>query len=72
MASSNGHGRRQPDGAGRECETGAQCASRPGTGVLWPLEPATAAKHRLYKRYLGHLCYADFDSCPEFWGGVMS
>lgn len=21
-------------------------------GVLWPLEPATAAKHRLYKRYL--------------------
>lgn len=22
-----------------------------GMGVLWPLEPATAAKHRLYKRY---------------------
>ncbi|CAM5635483.1 hypothetical protein STENM223S_06654 [Streptomyces tendae] len=21
-------------------------------GVLWPLEPATAAKHRLYQRYL--------------------
>ncbi|TDQ05457.1 three-Cys-motif partner protein TcmP [Labedaea rhizosphaerae] len=21
-------------------------------GVLWPLEPATAAKHRLYRRYL--------------------
>ncbi|MFE2218072.1 three-Cys-motif partner protein TcmP [Streptomyces canus] len=23
-----------------------------GMGVLWPLEPATAAKHRLYQRYL--------------------
>ncbi|MCT9113745.1 hypothetical protein ACFWD7_38200 [Streptomyces mirabilis] len=22
-------------------------------GVLWPLEPATAAKHRLYKSYFG-------------------
>ena len=52
MASSYGHGRRQPDGAERERETGAQYASRPSADVLWPLEPATAAKHRLYKRYL--------------------
>jgi three-Cys-motif partner protein len=52
MASSYGHGRRQPEGAERECETGSQYASRPGADILWPLEPATAAKHRLYKRYL--------------------
>ena len=52
MASSYGHGRRQPDDAEPERETGAQCASRPGADVLWPLESATAAKHRLYKRYL--------------------
>jgi len=52
MALSNGHGRRQHNDAERERETGAQYASRLGADVLWPLEPATAAKHRLYKRYL--------------------
>ena len=30
----------------------AQYVSRPNADVLWALEPATAAKHRLYKRYL--------------------
>ena len=40
MASSYGHGRRQPDGAERERETGAQYASRPNADVLWALEPA--------------------------------
>ena len=52
MASSYGHGRRRPDGAERERATGAQYVSRPNADVLWALEPATAAKHRLYKRYL--------------------
>lgn len=52
MVSSNGHGWRQSGGAEPERETGAPSTSRRGTDVLWPLEPATAAKHRLYKRYL--------------------
>lgn len=52
MASSNGHIWRQPHGAGQQRETEAQDATRPGTDVLWSLELATAAKHRLYKRYL--------------------
>src|ERR1700733_170277 len=41
-----------------------------GVGVLWPREPATAAKHRLWKRYLDAWWPIMLQPSPSGGGGL--